>query len=278
MKMKKLLFVIPLFALLFYGCENVSEPIDIESGVVPAFVIIETADQNVVAGANLEVLFQLGQTQEENVTVEYTISGDAIQGEDYVITGGSAGTVVIEHDPETTQLDRGSVTFDFPVTAALGTSRNLTLTIENAVTESGESLTIGRGDRGHTRTYTINGLGEVPEGTYEYQATGNFAFAGTFDIVQPDEPIVVDGNPYLFMTTSIAGELFGPGAHVPYAFNLTAGGSVIGAPYSHAPGFETVVLDVSGSYDEAEEVLIFDVVFRCCGVDGAGYQIVATPL
>jgi len=277
MKMKKLLFVIPLFVLLFYGCENVSEPIDIESGVIPAFVIIETTDQDVVAGGNLEVLFQLGQTQEENVTVEYTISGDAIQGEDYVLTSGSAGTVVIEHDPETTQLDRGSVTFDFPVTAALGTSRALTLTIESAVTESGESLTIGRGDRGHTRTYSINGLGEVPTGTYEYEASGDFGpFAGTFDIVQPDEPISVGGNPYLFVTTNIAGGLFG--VDVAYAFNVTADGAVLGAPNAHEPGFETIVLDVNGSYDEDSQELIFNVVFRCCGVDGFGYQIVATPL
>ncbi|TVR18289.1 MAG: hypothetical protein EA391_02615 [Balneolaceae bacterium] len=276
MKMKKLLFLIPLFALIFYGCENVSEPIDIESGVIPAFVIIQTADQDVVAGGNLDVVFQLGQTQEENVTVEYSISGDAVQGEDYVLTSGTAGTVVIEFDPETTSLDTGSITFDFPVTAALGTSRNLTLTIESAVTESGESLTIGRGDIGHTRTYTINGLGEVPTGTYEYEATGDFAFAGTFDIVQPDEPISVDGDPYLFATTNIAGGLFG--FDVPYAFNVTAGGSVIGAPFSHEPGLETIILDVTGSYDEAEEVLIFDVIFRCCGVEGLGYQIVATPL
>lgn len=275
--MKKLLFVIPLFVLLFYGCENVSEPIDIESGVIPAFVIIETTDQDVVAGGNLEVLFQLGQTQEENVTVEYTISGDAIQGEDYVLTSGSAGTVVIEYDPETTQLDRGSVTFDFPVTAALGTSRALTLTIESAVTESGESLTIGRGDRGHTRTYSINGLGEVPEGTYSYEVTGAFGpYSGSFDIVQPDEPISVGGNPYLFAMSDIAAApLFG--YPVPYAFNVTAEGSVIGAPNSHEPGLETIVLDVSGNFDEANEVLTVNVVFQCCGVDGAAYQIVATP-
>ncbi len=275
MNMKKLLYVIPLFALLFYGCENVSEPIDIESGVVPAFVIIQTADQDVVAGGNLEVVFQLGQTQEENITVEYTISGDAVEGEDFVLTSGTAGTVIIEHDSESTSLDTGSITFDFPVTAALGTSRSLTLTLESAVTESGEQLTLGRGDTGLTRTYTINGLGEVPTGTYEYEATGDFAFAGTFDIVQPDEPISVGGDPYLFATTNIAGGLFG--FDVPYAFNVTAGGSVLGAPFSHEPGLETIILDVTGSYNEAEEQLIINVVFECCGVEGAGYQIVATP-
>ena len=276
--MKKFLYVIPLFALLFYGCENVSEPIDIESGVIPAFVIIETTDQDVVAGGNLEVLFQLGQTQEENVTVNYTISGDAVEGEDYVLTSGSAGTVVIEYDPETTNLDRGSVTFDFPVTAALGTSRALTLTIESAVTESGESLTIGRGDTGESRTYTVNGLGEVPTGTYEYQVTGDFGpYAGSFEIGQPDEPVSVGGDPYLFTMTDIAAApLFG--YPVPYAFNVTAGGSVLGAPFSHEPGLETIVLDVSGSYNEAEEVLTINVLFQCCGVEGATYQIVASPL
>ena len=275
MKMKKLLFVIPLFALLFYGCENVTEPIDIESGVIPAFVIIETTNRDVVAGGNLEVLFQLGQTQEENVTVEYTISGDAVEGEDYLVSG-SSGTVVIEHDPETTQLDRGSIIIEFPFTAALGTTRNLIITLESATTESGESLTLGRGDTGLSRTYTINGLGEIPEGTYEYQATGDFEFAGTFDIAQQEDPLDVGGNLYLYTTSNITGPLFG--VDVAYAFNVAITGVLEGAPYAHEPGFETIVLDVTGNYSETDEVLVLNVVFRCCGVDGFGYQIVATPL
>ncbi len=275
MNMKKFLYVIPLFALLFYGCENVSEPIDIEGGVIPAFVIIQTADQNVAAGGSQEVVFQLGQTQEENVTVEYSISGDAVEGEDFVLSSGSPGTVIIEHDSESTNLDTGSITFDFPVTAAFGTSRTLTLTLESAVTESGEQLTLGRGDTGLTRTYTINGLGEPEPGTYQYQASGDFSFAGSFDIIIHEEPIIVDGNPYEYEISNIAGELFG--IPVPYSFTIEEG-MIVGAPYSHGPGLESIILDVSGNYLLVAQELVINVVFQCCGVEGASYQIVGSPL
>lgn len=278
MKIFKLIVTISLLTLLFLGCENVNEPISIEEGAVPAFVLIETEGQNVVAGASLEVLFQLGQTQEENVTVEYSISGDAVEGEDYVFAEGSPGTVTIEYDPESTSFDRGSIELEFPIEAALGTARNLVFTLESAITESGESLSIGRGDIGIERTYVINGLGEAQTGTYDYEATGDFGqFSGTFDVERPATPVEVGGNPYLFTTTNITGDLFGAGNTTPYAFNVTATGSVIGAPNSHVDGKQGRALDVGGSYDFDTDELIFDATFQCCGATGFSFQIVATP-
>jgi hypothetical protein len=276
MKIFKLIVTILLLSLLFLGCENVNEPISIEEGAVPAFVIIETEGQNVVAGASLEVEFQLGQTQEENVTVEYSISGDAVEGEDYVFAEGTPGTVTIEHDPESTSFDRGSVELEFPIEAALGTARNLVFTLESAVTESGESLSIGRGDIGIERTYVINGLGEATEGTYDYSAVTSFGdFDGILEITKPADPVIVGGNPYLYVTNKIAadaGDIFG--SDVAYAFNVTAAGDVLGAPNAHEDGFETIVLDVGGTYDFDTDEIFFDVVFQCCGVEGA--QILKT--
>jgi hypothetical protein len=254
----------------------VNEPISFEDSTVPPFVTISTEGQNVVAGGSLEVVFEMGQTQYENVTVEYSISGDAVEGEDYVFTEGTPGTVTIEHDPESTNLDNGSITLEFPIEAALGTARDLTFTLQSATTESGESLSLGRGEIGLERTYVINGLGEVQTGTYSYEATGDFGpFSGTMEIEKPNSPIVVDGAPFLFATSNIAGSLFG--VDVAYAFNVTAGGDVLGAPNAHEEGFETILLDVGGSYDDTTNELIFNVTFQCCGVEGAQYQIVASP-
>jgi hypothetical protein len=276
MKMIKYLFVLPIFALVLYGCENVSEPFSIEEGAQPAFVLIETESQQVAAGSSLEVSFQLGQTQEENVTVEYSISGDAVEGEDYAFATGSAGTVVIEYDPESTNLDRGSVTLAFPIDAAFGTTKELTFTLESATTESGESLALGRGEEGAERTYTIGGLVEIQEGTYSYDATGDFGpFSGTFDVVVPEDPIVVEGTPYFITTSNITGDLFGAGDTTPYAFNVTAGGAVVGAPYSHV--INGRILDVSGSYDDDTGEVTFDATFQCCGAAGFGFTMVASP-
>lgn len=278
MKIFKLIVTISLLTLLFLGCENVNEPISIEDGAVPAFVIIETEGQNVVAGGSLEVEFQLGQTQEENVVVEYTISGDAVEGEDYVFAEGSPGTVTIEYDPESTSFDRGSIELDFPIEAALGTARNLIFTLESAVTESGESLSIGRGDIGIERTFVINGLGEAQTGTYDFEATGDFGpFSGNMDITRPATPIEVGGSPFLFATSNITGDLFGPGNTTPYAFNVTAVGGVLGAPNSHVEGKEGRALDITGSYDFDTDEIIFNATFQCCGATGFQYQIVATP-
>lgn len=276
MKMKKLLFVLPIFALMMYACENVSEPFSIEEGAQPAFVLIETESQQVAAGGSLTVTFQLGQTQEENVTVEYTVSGDAVEGEDYVFSSGSAGSVVIEYDPESTNLDRGTVELSFPIDAAFGTTKDLTFTLESATTESGQNLTLGRGEIGAERTYTIGGLVEIQEGTYDYEATGDFGpFSGTFEIDVPEEPVEVNGNPYFITTSNITGPLFGADNPTPYAFNVTAGGAVIGAPNSHI--FEGRALDVEGSYDFDSGELTLNATFRCCGADGFGFTMVASP-
>lgn len=269
--MIKYLFVLPIFALVFYGCENVSEPFSIEEGAQPAYVIISTQSQQVAAGSSLEVVFQLGQTQAENVSVEYSISGDAVAGEDYNFSSGSAGSVTIEYDPESTNLDNGSVTLSFPIDAAIGTSKELTFTLVSATTASGQSLNIGRGEIGAVRTYTIAGLGEAEVGTYDYEATTSFGdFSGVLEISRPDEPIMVDGNPYVYVTNKIAadaGNIFT--INVPYAFNVTAGGDIIGAPNAHDAGLETIILDVGGTYDSEINEIFFDVTFECCGVEGA---------
>lgn len=277
MKLKNLLYIVPLLALLGYGCENVDEPFSIEDGAVPAFVLIDTEDQAVTAGSSLEVDFELGQTQRENVTVEYTISGDAVAEEDYVFVDGTPGSVVIQHDSTTTNLDSRTITLAFPPTAALGTARELTITLESATTESGKELTLGRGDIGVSRTYQINGLrDEIQTGTYDYTFTGDFADAeGTMVIAKPDEPIMVGGSPYFFTVSDIAANLFG--APVLYAFNVTAGGAVVGAPNAHEEGFTTVIADVGGSYSEGDETTVtFEVTLQCCGVPGAQYLLTGT--
>ncbi|MDZ7718455.1 MAG: hypothetical protein U5K72_06505 [Balneolaceae bacterium] len=278
MKIYKIIVALSVLTLLILGCENVNEPISYEDMTAPSFVTISTEGQHVAAGGSLEVVFQLGQTQEENVTVEYSISGDAVEGEDYVFTEGSPGTVTIEYDSESTSLDTGSITLDFPIEAALGTARNLTFTLQSATTESGESLTIGRGDIGLERTYVINGLGEATVGTYDYSAVTSFGdFEGTLEITKPDNPIIVDGSPYLYVTNKIAadgGDIFS--VDVAYAFNVTAGGDILGAPNAHEEGFETIILDVGGSYDFDTDEIFFDIVFQCCGVEGAQIQKTAT--
>lgn len=275
MKLKNLIYVVPLLALVAFGCENVDEPFSIDDGSVPAFVLIDTEDQAVTAGSTLEVDFELGQTQAENVTVEYSISGDAVAGEDYVLPDGAGSSVVIEFDSTSTNLDTATLLVSFPAEAALGTVRELTFTLESAVTESGEELTLGRAGRGISRTYEINGLqDEIQEGTYDYTMTGDFGEAsGTFDIAQPEEPIVLGGSPYFFTVSNIAGNVFGQ--DVPYAFNVTASGAVVGGPVS--PAFDTVLLDVGGSYSEGDDTTItFEVTFECCGVDGAQILVTGT--
>lgn len=271
-----------IFAIAFTACEDVSEPFSIEDGAIPAYVKIQTEDTEVLAGGSLEVQVELGQTQEENVIVDFEIDGDAVEGEDYIMSGTDNGSFVIEHDPDATTFDNHVIELEFPIEAALGTARELTIVIVGARTaDSGRELTIGRGDRGASRTYTINGLGEVETGTYEYDAAGDFEFDGTFEVTQPDDPIMVDGNPYLYETSNIAGGLFG--YPVAYAFNVTAAGDIMGAPYSHGQDpdgdeLDWVVLNVGGSYDPDTNTLILDYIFECCGADGANVIITATLL
>jgi hypothetical protein len=269
MKFKNLIYVVPLLALLAFGCENVDEPFSIDDGAVPAFVLIDTEDQAVTAGSSLEVDFELGQTQGENVTVSYSISGDAVEGEDYILPQGAGSSITIEFDSTSTNLDASTLLISFPQEAALGTVRELTFTLESAVLENGDELTLGRGGRGISRTFEINGLQDtIQEGNYDYTLSGDFAGEeGTFVISKPAQPVTVGGSSYFFTISNIAGSIFGQ--DIPYAFNITASGSVVGAPNSQA--FETVILDVGGSYAEGQDQtdISFEVTFQCCGVAGA---------
>lgn len=114
--------------------------------------------------------------------------------------------------------------------------------------------------------------GEMAPGAYTYTTEGDFGNRpGTMIIIQPVEPIMVDGYPYMFETNDIAAMLFG--VPMAYAFNVASNGAIIGAPFSHQD--RTVVLDLNGSYDPSTSELIFDYIFRCCGFDNAVMKITA---
>ena len=122
-------------------------------------------------------------------------------------------------------------------------------------------------------TATFEKLIWLQVGTYTYTTDGFFGDRpGSMLISQPVEPFVVDGKTYMYATNDITAMLFG--APMPYAFNVAADGTVIGAPFSHEN--DGVRLDLGGSYDPDTKVLIFDYIFRCCGVDGAAMIITAT--
>lgn len=264
MKIYKIIVALSVLTLLVLGCENVNEPISVEDSTAPAFVTIASNDGSALPGGSFDVVFELGQTQEENVIVEYAITGSAEEGVDYVVTSGEGSTVVIEHDPESTSLDSGTLSLSIPETAGSAGAVQIVVELVSARTESGEELTVGRGEIGMNVTYTV---GRPQEGTYISESTGGFGqLEGSFEITEPDEPITVEGVEYQYVTSDIASMLFG--APVPYAFNLGGDGTVIGAPYSHEPGFETVVLDVGGSFNVLTNTIEFDIIFQCCGVEG----------
>ncbi len=109
----------------------------------------------------------------EDVTVSYTVeSGDALGTEfnvysDSVSTGtaaslGAGNRLVIEYDITQTGSFSENIVFTAPITFSDVPTRTFSITLNEAVTASGQALTIGRLPNGRDQKITVNLLPPNP--------------------------------------------------------------------------------------------------------------------
>jgi hypothetical protein len=100
--------------------------------------------------------------------------------------------------------------------------------------------------------------------------------AANVTITKPATPVTINGVAYSFVISDYTGaaDLFG--APVPWAFNVTSGGTVLASPRS--PLSATLTSNVAGTYNFTTRTLTLNAELTCCGGAGLTWQLrVARP-
>ena len=144
-----------MILLLVAGCYEEEKEYDISATSGPGYVVFEDSDTTSVSetGDTVTVNIELPLSQGENVTVNYTYSGDAVEGEDFVVVGatGGTGSVTIEYDFDDTALDEAGIQVVPLADGERDFNKSITFVITSAVTESGDELLAGQGDLDGTK-------------------------------------------------------------------------------------------------------------------------------
>lgn len=93
-----------------------------------------------------------------DITVSYTLSGSAVFGVDYTIAGASAsgGQVLLPiNDGDVNTLIHGDIEITLLTDDVVDGDKTLTITLTNAVNESGETFAVGRGGLDILRNATV---------------------------------------------------------------------------------------------------------------------------
>lgn len=277
MRLIRTIGVLALAAGTVAACEDITNPIEEFGTLEDPFVRFQSAKTVGTPGSTQAVVVELPTRVEEDVTVDVAFGGDAVFGDDYVIVdseGNARGDVSAEGATlsipfdfnQNTMLSSDTLLVFVPFDATDGAV--LDVQIESATTESGRVLKTGFVEQFQSHEFSIEGF--VTAGV----ATGAYAGAWAGDlgsgdvsatISQPATPVTIEGVEYSFLIDDYAEGAFG--AAVPWAFNVTSGGTVIFSP-TDAAGFG-VTSDVEGSYSFDTDNLSFEVLLTCCdGADG----------
>ncbi|MFH5832242.1 hypothetical protein [Halalkalibaculum sp. DA384] len=269
-----------LATMLFYGCENVNEPYDISSTAQPPYVELQDTTSQVLEGDTLDVVFELPVAIGEDVDVTFSISGTAEYETDWKTddenVSPDGGTVTIEYVDSTTSNDEYALELIFPRDGEIDGDKNLTVSLESAVSASGEELMVGQGPIEKEQTITIidfDAKVPVETGTYDYSLAGDLGSgSGTVQITDLDPPYTEGGTEYGNLISDFAAGAFG-GA-VPYPFSVVGNGVVI-APSAYTD--QGVSADITGTYNQETGRIVMDVTLTCCGGEGFQWTLTLTP-
>lgn len=268
MRLIRTIGVLALAAGTVAACEDITNPIEEFGALEDPFVRFQSARTVGTPGSTQAVVVELPTRVEEDVTVDVAFGGDAVFGEDYVIVdsegdaredvSAEGATLSIPFDfNQNTMLSSDTLLVFVPFEATDGAV--LDIQIESATTESGRVLETGFIEQFQSHTFSIEGFvtAGVATGTYAGTWAGDLG-SGDVEIVvtQPATPVVIEGVEFSFLIDDYAEGAFG--VAVPWAFNVTSGGTVIFAG-TDAAGFG-VTSDISGSYDFDANRLQFDVL------------------
>ncbi|MGK7313460.1 MAG: hypothetical protein ACN0LA_14685 [Candidatus Longimicrobiales bacterium M2_2A_002] len=221
------------------------------------------------------VIFDAPTRPQEDVVIDYTFGGDAVYGEDFVVTDASGtplsgvtssgGTITIEASPDA-EAPEDTIYLSVPTDATVGAEAEVQ--IASASLASGGAVTVGRLDSPTTFTLAITA---IPTGTYTGALTGDLG-TGTVSIDVTVDPVTISGTEYEFRMDDFAVGIFGE--PIDWAFNVLGDGTMEFSPTS--PSAPDVTANITGTYDFNTSTMSFDTELTCCGGAGLTWTQVLT--
>jgi hypothetical protein len=265
MKTIRIIGTLAVAAVVAAGCEDITNPIQEQGQLVGPYVQFVGETGIAPPEATFPVVFRLPTALEEDVIVQYTFGGDAVFGEDYVIVDragnirtdvtAAGGTATIRYDFDDTSFPQDTLFVRTTFDAVDG--RTLQVRIVDAASVTGREVLPGIIEAHRVFNLSIEGFVDIPTGTYAGVKTGfGGEAATTVTVTKPAGGIMVAGTPYDFEISDFGALLFG--VPVPWAFNVTSGGTVIAPSASHVYNVDSVV---TGTYNFTTNRLILDVVY-----------------
>jgi hypothetical protein len=114
---------------------------------------VSAAEADLEASVRLEFTFPI----ETDVTVSYTYSGTAVEGEDFTIEGasGGSGTIVIPHNPDAITINQVDLVVNLIEDGVVDGDKDVTVTLTDAVAADGTPLSIGQAGKFTEVTFQI---------------------------------------------------------------------------------------------------------------------------
>jgi hypothetical protein len=275
-----------LVAVTAAACDESTNPIEEFGQLGDPYVRFEFPDDIGVPGTTIPVVFVMTTRVEEDVTINFTLAGNAVYGTDYwaVDRAGvrrtdvtqAGGVARITYRPTQTTFARDTLRIFVPAAARDG--RKATIEIASATTASGRTISTGFIDEYRTYELSIEGFVDIQTGTYTGQRTSSDVGNAnvTVTVAKPATPFTTNGVSYAFTISDFTGaaDLFG--VPVPWAFNVTSGGTVVAAPRSTISA--NVTSAIEGTYNFTTRTLTLNIELTCCGGEGLTWQLrVARP-
>ena len=151
----KNIFLLMCFTIVLASCStdfDTAEYYDLEE--LPAYVAFDADGNNATRDAEelaedagvLAVFVEAPTGTFSDITVNYTLSGDAVFGTDYTITGASAsgGSVTISPDNDVTETFRGAIIVEALMDGVVDGNKSVVLTLTSASSADGD-FAVGRG-------------------------------------------------------------------------------------------------------------------------------------
>lgn len=169
--MKKIIFILFIFTTILTSCDDkyslADRELEVES--LPGYVAFNPngasvvfPDENVDENeGTVELNIEIPTGNLSDITVNYSLSGTAIFGTDFTITGADStgGQITILHkqsiDPDDSEADNADIVVNILTDNVVDGGKTLTITLDSASNSEGD-LAVGRGGTMLLRTATVN--------------------------------------------------------------------------------------------------------------------------
>ena len=162
--MKKIFYIIAIFSLFTYSCDDFDE---FALQDLPGYVAFNApGETSTIEAANVDenagtVTFtiEVPTGTLSDITVSFSFGGSAIFGTDFTVASSSAsgGTIILDHDPsDVNDFDNVDLVITIFTDGVADGDKTLIITLTDSVGADGTIFAVGRGGTDISKVVTVN--------------------------------------------------------------------------------------------------------------------------